>query len=222
MLPIMGTMSTRKRCPQLRKPTIIYLSKNERMGNRVKERRKAMGLTQPELARLVGTTKNQITKLESGDRRLSDHWAERLAPFLGCQPYELFMSPGSDANDLRFVPLVGHIACGNWREAVEHADGMVPSVAPGVNVFALKASGDSMNELIQDDGYVYVDPDDRDLIDGKIYAVMNSEGETTAKRYRASPARLVPCSTNPEHGEIIIGGGNFTVVGRVVGTYSPL
>ena len=205
----------------MRKPTIIMLSKTSGMGNRVKERRKLAGLTQTQLAQLAGTSKNQITKLESGARRLSDHWAERLAPFLNCQPYELFMAPGQD-NNLRFVPLVGHIACGNWREAVEHADGMVPSVAPGVNVFALKALGDSMNELIQDDGYIYVDPDDRDLIDGKIYAVMNGEGETTAKRYRASPARLVPCSTNPAHGEIVIGGGNFTVVGRVVGTYSPL
>lgn len=201
---------------------IMILGKRQPMGNRVKERRKAMGLSQPELAKLVGSTKDQIAKLESGARRLSDHWAERLAPHLGCLPYELFMLPGQDVNHLRMVPLVGHISCGNWQEAVEHADGMVPAVAKGVNVFALKASGDSMDQLIQDDGYVYVDPDDTDLIDGKIYAVMNGDGETTAKRYKANPARLVPCSNNPDYKDIVIGKDGFTVIGRITGTYNPL
>lgn len=206
----------------MRKNVIIRLGKNQPMANRIKERRTALGLTQTQLADLAGTTKNQIVKLERGDRRLSDHWAERLAPHLGCRPYELFMPPGDDANQLRMVPLIGEISCGNWREAVEHASGMVPSVAKGSNVFALKASGDSMDKLIQDDGYVYVDPDDTDLIDGKIYAVMNGDGETTVKQYKANPARLVPCSNNAAHNEIIIGKGRFEVIGRVVGTYNPL
>lgn len=218
----MGTMSTAERCPPLRKPDIFVLGNTGRMGNRIKELRKAAGLTQPQLAELAGTTKNQLVKLESSDRRLSDHWAERLAPHLNVKPYELFMSAESAANSLRFVPLVGHIACGNWREAVEHAMGAVPTVATGANVFALQAVGDSMDKLIHEGGYIYVDPDDRDLIDGKNYVVMNGESETTAKQYRANPARLVPCSNNPEHKEIIIGGEGFTVIGRVVGAYSPM
>lgn len=221
-LPTMGTLSMGERHPPLRAPTIIILGKKTPMGNRIKERRKALGLTQEQLAKLAGTTKNQLVKLENGDRRFSDHWAERLAPHLNCKPYELFMTPGHDINHLRMVPLVGHISCGNWQEAIEHADGMVPAIARGVNVFALKALGDSMNQLIQDDGYVYVDPDDTDLIDGKIYAIMNGDGETTAKQFKADPARLVPCSNNPEYQEMIIGKARFTVIGRIVGTYSPL
>lgn len=132
------------------------------------------------------------------------------------------MSSEHEARDLRSVPLVGQIACGDWQEAVEAAEETVPAVVKGAHVFALKAVGDSMNELIQEDGYIYVNPDDRDLIDGKVYVIMNGEGETTAKRFRGNPARLVPCSTNPKHQEIVIGSGNFTVIGRVVGSYSPL
>lgn len=192
------------------------------MGNRIKELRLARGLTQVELAKLADTTKNQLVKLEGGTRRLSDHWAERLAPHLGVQSYELFMPADSSSSQLRFVPLVGHIACGDWREAIEHAEGMVPAVSGGTSVFALRAQGDSMNEIIQDDGYVYVDPDDRDLIDGKVYAVINGAGETTAKRFRVDPARLVPCSTNPIHKETVLGNDQFNVIGRIVGTYSPL
>jgi repressor LexA len=222
VLPIMGTMSTRERCPELDTPKIVILGKNAGMGNRIKELRLAAKLSQPALAALSGTTKNQIVKLESGARRLSDHWAQRLAPHLGVQPYELFMPSESMVDSLRLIPLVGVISCGDWQEAVEHPIGMVPAVNGGSRVFALRAQGDSMNKLIREDGYVYVDPDDRDLIDGKVYAVMNGSGETTAKQYRANPARLVPCSDNPAHKETVVGRDQFNVIGRIVGTYSPL
>lgn len=220
-LPNMGTKSTQKGCPPLRTQRIIVVGNNGEMGNRIKELRKALKLTQPELAKLVGTTKNQLIKLESGDRRLSDHWAARLAPHLGVQPYELFMSQ-APTGILRQVPIIGHIACGDWQEAIEHAEGSVPAVAGGPNVFALRAQGDSMNQLINDGGYLYVDPDDTDLIDGKIYVVMNGDNETTAKKFHSSPARLVPCSDNPVHHEISLGKDKYTVIGRVIGTYNAL
>ena len=79
-----------------------------------------------------------------------------------------------------------------------------------------------MNLLIEPDGYVVVDPDMRDLIDGKVYAVMNGSAETTVKRYRENPPRLVPCSSNPEHKDIAIGREPFTVIGRVVFRASEL
>ena len=191
------------------------------MKNRIKELREARSLTQPELAELAGTTKNQLVKLESGSRRLSDHWAQRIAPHLGVQPYELFM-PEHAVTPLRAVPLVGNISCGNWQEAVENALGQVPAtVDGGPRVFALKAIGDSMDDLIAEGGYVYVDPDDTDLIDCKIYVILNSEGEATAKKFKVDPARLVPCSSNPAHKEMMIGGEAFTVVGRVIGSFNP-
>lgn len=203
------------------KQRVVLVGGNGHMKNRVKELRLAKNLTQKGLAELARTTKDQLAKLESGARRLSDHWAQRLAPHLGVQPYELFMPEGVNVS-LRFVPVVGHIACGDWREAIENAEENVPTMSGGINVFALRAQGDSMNELIRDNGWVYVDPDDTDLIDGKIYAVMNGEHETTAKKYKANPARLVPCSTNPVHKETVIGRDQFTVIGRVVGTYNDL
>lgn len=202
------------------KQPLLILDSLGDMKNRIKELRESAGFTQTALAELAGTTKNQLVKLESGARRLSDHWAQRLAPHLGVHPYELFM-PDNSVTPLRFVPLVGTISCGNWQEAVEQASGQVPAVDGGSRVFALRAQGDSMNSLIADQGYVYVDPDDRDLLDGKIYVVMNGSGETTAKKFRANPARLVPCSDNPEHKEVVLGGEPFTVIGRVVGSFSP-
>lgn len=191
------------------------------MENQVKKLRIAAGLTQGDLAQLAGTGKSQVVKLESGERRLSDHWAQRLAPHLGVQPYELFMPQGSKT-PLRMVPLVGYISCGDWREAIERPEGYVAAVNGGPKLFALKATGDSMDELIRGGGYVYVDPDDIDLHDARVYAVMNGDNETTAKMFRTNPARLTPCSSNPTHREILIGTAPFTLIGRIVGTYSPL
>lgn len=59
------------------------------MKNRIKELRKAKGLTQPELAELVETSVGQIARLESGLRRLDTDWMERIAPHLGVRPAEL-------------------------------------------------------------------------------------------------------------------------------------
>jgi repressor LexA len=191
------------------------------MANRLREFRERKGLSRKALAALAGTGPTQLNKLESGERRLSDHWAQRLAIHLEVEPYEMFM----EANELppvRWVPVIGEVSCGNWEEAVEHAEGHVPTTSGGPRVFALRPKGDSMDLLIPEEGYALVDPDQVDLIDAKIYVVSNGRNETTAKRYRASPARLVPCSTNPTHHEIVIGSHPFTVVGRVIEVVIPV
>ena len=48
----------------------------------VKKQRLERGLTQSELARLVGTSQAQIFRLENAERKLTVEWAERLAPAL--------------------------------------------------------------------------------------------------------------------------------------------
>jgi len=59
------------------------------MENRIKELRKAQGLTLKELADRVGTSNQQISHLEKGRRRLTLDWIERLAVALDCHPSDL-------------------------------------------------------------------------------------------------------------------------------------
>ena len=191
------------------------------MANRIRDLREEKQLSRAALATLVGTGATQINKLETGERRLSDHWAQRIAPHLGVEPYELFMSAGQ-TRTVRWVPIIGEVSCGNLTEAMERPDGFVPTTSGGPRVFALRPLGDSMNLLIDESGYALVDPDQIDLLDGRVYVVVNGHNETTAKRYRASPARLVPCSTNDTHKDIVIGSEPFTVVGRVIEVVKPV
>lgn len=59
------------------------------MQNRIKELRKARGLTLEALAGRVRSSNQQISNLENGKRRLNLDWLERLAVALECHPFEL-------------------------------------------------------------------------------------------------------------------------------------
>lgn len=48
------------------------------------------GLSDPDLARLAGTSKQQIFKLRTGQRSVSVEWAKILAPHLGVSWQDLF------------------------------------------------------------------------------------------------------------------------------------
>lgn len=51
--------------------------------------RRKRGLTQKDIAEAIGTTANQISRLENGDRKLAPEWLERLSKALGCTKAEL-------------------------------------------------------------------------------------------------------------------------------------
>src|SRR5215203_6076371 len=57
--------------------------------SRLRELRKAKGLSQAKLAELVGASQSDIARLERGRRRLTADWIRRLAPALEVSPAEL-------------------------------------------------------------------------------------------------------------------------------------
>ncbi|HDZ73749.1 MAG TPA: XRE family transcriptional regulator [Aurantimonas coralicida] len=58
-------------------------------GELLKHYRELRGLSQQKLAEFVGTSNQQISRLELGDRRLGEKWRERLAPPLTITPDDL-------------------------------------------------------------------------------------------------------------------------------------
>lgn len=51
--------------------------------------RLARGLTQKDIAEAIGTTANQVSRLENGERKLAPEWLERLSKALNCTKAEL-------------------------------------------------------------------------------------------------------------------------------------
>lgn len=78
---------------------------SESIGEKIKKRRLALGLSQTELARRAGyADKSGISKIESGDRALTPEKIELFARVLDMSPAELF--PSVWDRPLRDDPLV--------------------------------------------------------------------------------------------------------------------
>ena len=73
------------------------------MANRIRELRKQIGLNQNALAERIGTTSQQVSHLETGRRRLTQAWMERLAAGLDCEPAALF-GPADELPPTRPLP----------------------------------------------------------------------------------------------------------------------
>jgi len=71
--------------------------------NRIRQVRKSKGLTQGQLARLVGSTAATISRLETTDMTLSTKWVERLGVALDIQPGDLLITP----NHTMHIPNLG-------------------------------------------------------------------------------------------------------------------
>ena len=186
--------------------------------NNIRNLRLERNLTIEDLVGLIGGDEISIStlaRLEKGEMGLTLDYTNMIADALQVDPSAL----NPRARSGRVFPLVGRIAAGNWREAVEDAKGWksVPAdLDSGVNSFVLVPEGDSMDKLARPDGsWIVVDPDQRDLLDKKLYAMMTEAGETTFKQFFADPPRLEPCSSNPAHKPIPLGREPIIVIGKI-------
>lgn len=59
-------------------------------------------MSKAELARRIGTTRQQIGRLEDGQRKLTREWADMIAPFLGCTAADLLFPEMAQIDTKRF------------------------------------------------------------------------------------------------------------------------
>lgn len=166
-------------------------------------------MSQSELARRIGLEQDKLNKSLHGKRKITVAEMEKIREVLFERVPHF---------PIRTIPVIGQIAAGNWKEAVEHPIGTMPIPDPSLppKAFGLRVAGDSMDLLVDDGAMIIVDPDDTHLHDGRYYAILNGEGEATFKQFKSNPARLVPCSSNPAHCEIMLTGEPFEVIGRII------
>ncbi|UAK24207.1 LexA family protein [Sphingomonas nostoxanthinifaciens] len=180
----------------------------------IRLRMKALGLRQADIAIALGIDQVKVSKALTGTRQWKSAEVDELR--------RLLIEPA--AQSLRALPVIGMVTAGNWREAIQNPIGYMPALDPSVprNAFYLDVDGDSMDLVAPDGSRVLIDPDDKSLFPNRYYVILNAENETTFKQFKADPARLVPCSSNPAYSEIPMGGEPFSVVGRVIWTAARL
>lgn len=193
-------------------------------GLRVRSLRAEAGITQDALADLIGTTKATISKIERSTVPPKMEWIEKLSAALKVEQAALLFGDATQSakNQASYIPVIGMIAAGSWREAIQSSEEHIPVVNAKPHMFALKVEGDSINRVAISGSYVAIDPSNPTLNDGSIYAVQNAEGEATLKRFRRNPDRLEPDSTNPEYKPILLGSEAITVIGRATQVISMI
>ena len=175
-----------------------------RFGDKLKSLRIKRGLTQEELAEILGTSKQVISRYENNLRSpkvdVVQDYAEKLNVSV------MYFSDNSIPTaeniipmpKMRKIPLIGTIACGTPILAVENIEDQV-DVPEHIHAdFALRCKGDSMIDAdIQDGDIVYICQQD-EVDPGQIAAVL-VEDEATLKRFyydaSAGVVTLVPANS---------------------------
>ncbi|SEQ71293.1 SOS-response transcriptional repressor LexA (RecA-mediated autopeptidase) [Faunimonas pinastri] len=173
------------------------------------------------LADAVGTTRQQLSRLENGHRKLSKEWAERLAPPLGVRAQDLMfelderstVEPGPEI-DLSPQPVIGEVAAGLWLETEAEIDepldwlpfNPAPHLPKGAS-FILRVRGNSVDKIAPDGAFIVclslaqtgIAIKGGDLVVVERRRMQEGLREVTVKRVHEIPGgfELVPESTDP-------------------------
>ncbi|MDR0841158.1 MAG: helix-turn-helix domain-containing protein [Christensenellaceae bacterium] len=207
--------------------------------NRLKELRLAKGLTQDDIARVLGVQKAAVSKYEKGYVALppdtlmtlcdffgvtADHMLLRDAAPQSAAVTPLFKSAGpvsslfTPITDTVGVPLVGRVHAGLPILADENITEYLPLPASDVRAgdyFYMEVEGDCMTgEFIPEGALVLVRLQNR-VENGQI-AVVRLENEVLLRKVKWMGNHLVLIPSNVKYEPIIITGGDVEIIGRVI------
>ena len=201
------------------------------IADNIRKLRTLHGLTQEEFGEIAGVSSMAVSQWENGRavprmgsiQRIADHFHISKADVISDMPSE------DTASDhivpLRRAPIVGRIAAGDPREAIEQADSWQYVFNPNASddSFYLVCAGDSMNKVIPQDMLVLIDPD-KETNSGDVAAVMVNGDDATLKRvyFAGDTIVLHPESTNSSYKDRTIDrtsqdAPEFRVIGPVIG-----
>lgn len=173
---------------------------------RVRSRRKELGLSQKDLADATGLSQTTISDIERG-RNDGSREVVALAKVLraqaqwlayGLMPKELGMDESGFENilhgtkidpDRRGYPIISSVQAGIWRDIVDSfprggADEYImANNTYGRHTFALRITGNSMEPEFREGDMVVIDPDVRPNA-GDYVVAKNHEEAATFKKYR--------------------------------------
>lgn len=202
-------------------------------GERMKQRRKEIGLSAEKVAERLGVSPATIYRYEKGDieKVPVDIFAE-LAKILQTTPAYLMgweeqpepkkptIPPGFEPMPkMKKIPLIGAIACGEPITAEQNIEKMVDVPEYIRCDFSLTCHGDSMVDAgIHDKDVVYIriQPE---VENGEIAAV-RIDGEATLKRVYYNPGTLTLMPANPAYAPMVYTGSQLEEVhieGKAVG-----
>lgn len=136
------------------------------VGDRIREKRESLGMSQEELAKKLGyKSRSSINKIETDERNLTQSKIKSIADALLTtpsyimgwdEPKEEIPSNFKPMPEMRQIPRIGRIACGEPITAEENIEGYDETPAGWHADFSLLCVGDSMSPKIEDGDIVAI------------------------------------------------------------------
>nr|DAQ49139.1 MAG TPA: Repressor protein CI [Caudoviricetes sp.] len=206
------------------------------IGNRIKNKRVELNMTQEELALKSGyTSRSSINKIELGLVDIPQSKIASIATALDVSPaYLLFGDVFNNNNDnlelrpvnLKRFPMLGEIACGKPIFANEEHETYIDASADIKADFCLTAKGDSMvGARIHNGDVVFIK--EQSIVDNGQIAAVIIDNDVTLKRWYFYPdkKKLVLQAENPSYEPFVFVGeelDNIRCLGRAVSFMSNL
>lgn len=198
--------------------------------NRMKELREEMGISMTEAARRLTIPYTTYVNYEKGEREPNSEMLITIANFFNTSiDYLLRKTEKRDYTEhlpvgimplpeMRKIPLIGTIACGQPIMAAQNFDGDV-DIPENIHAdFALRCKGDSMiNARIFDGDIVYIRIQET-VENGEIAAVLVDD-EATLKRVRLFEDHIVLDPENPMYRPMVFWGEEMNsvhIIGKAV------
>lgn len=205
--------------------------------NKLKEMRKAKGLTLEDLASKLGTSRQTIHRYENGTiSNIPPEKVVLLAEALDTTPASLM---GWDSKVEEFptinnimpitmkrLPMLGEIACGKPIYANEEHECYVLAEEGLDADFCLKATGDSMIGARILDGDIVFIRSQNSVDNGEIAAVIIGD-EATLKRiyYYPNEEKLILSAENPKYAPLVYVGeelNQIKIIGKAISFHSRI
>ena len=208
------------------------------MSYRIAEARAKKGWSQADLAKAVGSSQQVISRYESGVNEPKAEILKRLSKALGVT-ISYLLGVDDDPRIVRaapsqsvLIPVVGRVAAGEPREAIEQHDCFYPWPAElldgGAEYAWVQASGNSMDRDFPDKAMVLIKKG-VEVRNGDIAAVYVNGDDITIKQifFEDDVIRLHPRSHDPEYRDRIIDKNSpdapeVRFFGRAVSFAAPL
>lgn len=203
---------------------------NKFIGTKIKKFRESRNMTQDELAELLDTTRQSISRYENGERKANQDLLFELASIFKVSLDDFFPVRNlyDQTNIIKVtpenmvaIPVIGTIACGDPILADENIIGYryhLKDRLPKGQTFYLTAKGDSMEPKIPDGSDVLIRMQD-EVEDGEIAAVLvNGDSEATLKRVKKQGDIVMLIAENSAYAPYIITKDNpARILGKAVG-----
>lgn len=178
----------------------------ETMGERIKRLRQLKGITQEDLAKIVGLQRGAIAKYEIGIvENMKQTTIKKMADYFGVKPsYLMCLEDKLDelGNPVVSIPLLGTVKAGYNYLAEENWIGNVDidkKLADSGEFFALNVKGNSMSPVLIEGDIVIVKKQD-DFENGDIVVALINGDEATIKKAKKSDSSILlqPFNNNYE------------------------